>query len=208
MRVLRPMSCRAPTAPVLRVCDLSRSARKTVFGPRRGPDLDRIREKTTGAYLRRWLPDLVALAPDLKMPRVPLTGEDLDALMAFLMPQRGRQALPEAGRRDAIRGKALYGSSECGCCHWLVGESDHRVPARDSPIRKPEGGVGGSAGAGHGRSTGFKIWIWIKNIPEYFRPHDLLKGFQNYLMAFFPYPHSVLFNRNALGKRTGYERPF
>ncbi len=110
------------------------------FAPRRGPDLDRVGEKTTGAWLKRWLPDPAALAPDAKMPRVPLTGEDLDALVAFLMAQRGRQALPEAGRGDAIRGKALYGASECGRCHRLAGEGDDRAPALDragEKIRRP-----------------------------------------------------------------------
>ncbi|MCZ6632028.1 MAG: cbb3-type cytochrome c oxidase subunit II, partial [bacterium] len=64
------------------------------FANRRGPDLDRIGDKTHSAWLSRWLHDPETVLPNTRMPHIPLTTAERDTLVHFLMDQRGKTPLP------------------------------------------------------------------------------------------------------------------
>jgi cytochrome c oxidase subunit 2 len=49
-----------------------------------GPDLTRVGAKYPLAYFERWLRDPAAQRPSAHMPRLELSGEEIEALAAFL----------------------------------------------------------------------------------------------------------------------------
>lgn len=49
-----------------------------------GPALDGIGDRRDPDYLKRWLKDPLAVKPDSKMPKLPLSDADIEALVAFL----------------------------------------------------------------------------------------------------------------------------
>ena len=107
------------------------------FAERRGPDLDRIGEKTSSAWLRRWLEDPFAVAPTTRMPRVPLTFQEREQIVAFLMVQRRTgSGSPADGDGDPERGRAFYQEAGCPSCHRLGGEGGARGPALDGVKEK------------------------------------------------------------------------
>ena len=106
------------------------------FTARWGPDLDRIGEKTTEAWLRGWLEDPSAVLRDARMPRVPLREAEREALVAFLKMQEGKGELPVVARGNAFRGKAIYATAQCGVCHRLGGEGGDRAPDLDGAGEK------------------------------------------------------------------------
>ncbi|MFO0722298.1 MAG: c-type cytochrome [Myxococcota bacterium] len=55
-----------------------------------GPALDGIGDRRDGDYIRRWLHDPTAIKPDSKMPKLPLTEDQIQELSLFLSQQRGR----------------------------------------------------------------------------------------------------------------------
>lgn len=53
-------------------------------GGKIGPDLDGIGSRRDSAFIRAWLKDPVAIKPDSKMPKLPLSDNDITELTAFL----------------------------------------------------------------------------------------------------------------------------
>ncbi len=49
-----------------------------------GPILDGIGSRRDANFLRSWLMDPVAMKPDSKMPKLPLSNEEISELVAFL----------------------------------------------------------------------------------------------------------------------------
>jgi cytochrome c oxidase subunit 2 len=69
------------------------TVRGTLAGARTAPDLTHLASRRTLAAgtlpntpedLRRWLTDPQAIKPGTKMPRVPMSDDDLSALVAYL----------------------------------------------------------------------------------------------------------------------------
>ena len=102
------------------------------FSNRRGPDLDRIGEKTSLDWLLRWLENPAAISPNARMPRVPLSYPEKTEIAAFLSSLKPRDTLatgPGAGRPD--RGRDLYIEAGCPKCHLLGGEGGTLGPSLD-----------------------------------------------------------------------------
>jgi len=49
-----------------------------------GPPLDRVGDRLTDDYIRRWLVDPYSIKPDSSMPKLPLTEAEIDELGRFL----------------------------------------------------------------------------------------------------------------------------
>lgn len=49
-----------------------------------GPALDGVATRYDSDYLKRWLMDPLSVKPDSKMPKLPLSDEDLEALVTYL----------------------------------------------------------------------------------------------------------------------------
>jgi len=88
--------------------------------PRRGPDLDRIGDKTTARWLERWLHDPSSAVPGARMPMVPLTDDERQTLTAFLKEQTGSPGPLVSG--DLSQGRELYDELDCARCHPAEGE--------------------------------------------------------------------------------------
>lgn len=54
-----------------------------------GPALDGVGGRRDAAYIRSWLHDPMAVKPDAKMPKLPLSEGQIDELVAFLSQQKG-----------------------------------------------------------------------------------------------------------------------
>jgi len=54
-----------------------------------GPALDGVGSRYDAAYISRWLKDPIAVKPDSRMPKLPLTDGQIDELVAFLSHQKG-----------------------------------------------------------------------------------------------------------------------
>jgi len=53
-----------------------------------GPALDGVGARLDAAFIRHWLQDPIAVKPDSKMPKLPLTQGQIDELVAFLSQQK------------------------------------------------------------------------------------------------------------------------
>ncbi|MFO0675308.1 MAG: c-type cytochrome [Polyangiaceae bacterium] len=53
-----------------------------------GPALDLVGDRRDAAYIGRWLKDPMAVKPDSKMPKLPLSDDQVDELVAFLSQQK------------------------------------------------------------------------------------------------------------------------
>lgn len=53
-----------------------------------GPALDAVGDRRDAAYIERWLHDPPAMKPDSKMPKLPLSNEQIRELVAFLSQQK------------------------------------------------------------------------------------------------------------------------
>jgi nitric oxide reductase subunit C len=53
-----------------------------------GPVLDGVGSRRDAAYIQSWLQDPMAVKPDAKMPKLPLTPGQIDELVAFLSQQK------------------------------------------------------------------------------------------------------------------------
>jgi nitric oxide reductase subunit C len=54
-----------------------------------GPALDGVGSRRDAAYIAHWLRDPIAMKPDARMPKLPLTDGQIDELVAFLSQQKG-----------------------------------------------------------------------------------------------------------------------
>lgn len=91
-----------------------------------GPILNRLGNRRSEDWLRRWLTDPQQVKPGTKMPRFPFTGEEYELTVAHLTAMRtevdiagilGRPNLDEAGR-----GAALFEAIDCYACHRIGDE--------------------------------------------------------------------------------------
>ena len=109
------------------------------FGDRRGPDLDRIGEKTTGGWLAHWLADPRAFDSEAQMAQVPLAEGERADVIAFLMAQKGGDLpVPEGGNVE--KGRMLFEAAQCRSCHRLAGAGRDVGPDLDrvgEKIRAP-----------------------------------------------------------------------
>jgi len=53
-------------------------------GGKIGPALDGVGNKYNRAYLKKWLTNPQAVKPGTKMPKLPLTPQQIDELVAYL----------------------------------------------------------------------------------------------------------------------------
>ena len=100
------------------------------FSNRRGPDLDRIGEKTSSDWLLRWLENPLAISPNARMPRVPLSPPEKTQIAGFLSSLKSQDPFAtghRAGRPD--RGRELYIEAGCPKCHLLDGEGGTLGPS-------------------------------------------------------------------------------
>jgi cytochrome c oxidase cbb3-type subunit 3 len=112
-----------------------------------GPDLSRVGERRSPAYIRRMVSDPAGTVPGTIMPKVPMAGATRELIVAFLTRGRrdsgpavqatgpdagvdGRSALP---REAAADGPALY-ARYCATCHGAQGGGDG-PNARNLPVR-------------------------------------------------------------------------
>ena len=63
-----------------------------------GPALDGIGDRRDEAFIARWLKDPVAVKADSKMPKLPLSDSDIQALAKFLSSIKNRQSKAEAAQ--------------------------------------------------------------------------------------------------------------
>ena len=61
------------------------------IGGKVGPALDEVATKYDADYLKRWLTDPQAVKPGTTMPKLPLTDEQIGALVDYLQTLRGNQ---------------------------------------------------------------------------------------------------------------------
>ena len=103
------------------------------FIQQRGPLLDAIAHKVSPDWLNSWLENPFAYLPASKMPRVELTLQERDALVAFLCslaPDRLLSARP-ALEPDPYNGGELFVALACQQCHRVGGEGGPAGPALD-----------------------------------------------------------------------------
>lgn len=99
----------------------------------RGPLLGAIAHKVSPHWLRSWLEDPFAYLPASQMPRVELTSQERDALVAFLCSLAPDRRLPErpALEPDPYSGGELFVALACQQCHRIGGEGGQAGPALD-----------------------------------------------------------------------------
>lgn len=97
------------------------------------PDLNGLSQKTHPAWLRAWLKSPKILRPATWMPDFHLSGDEIEALVAFLweLPPTPSQSLgvePEPPPGDAARGATLFRESRCVSCHTVEGRGNGSAP--------------------------------------------------------------------------------
>lgn len=63
-----------------------------------GPALDGIGGRRDEAFLKKWLNDPFAIKADSKMPKLPLSEEDINSLVKFLLSLKDRQSTAEVAQ--------------------------------------------------------------------------------------------------------------
>ncbi len=98
-----------------------------------GEALDSVGDKSSRAWLVRWLTNPNQVRPGTKMPRFRLSDADTDQLATFLLSLR-REGLPAAdplNEGDPEAGRSLFGQARCTTCHSLKGKGGTLGPALD-----------------------------------------------------------------------------
>ena len=97
----------------------------------RGPDLDRVGEKTTSVWLARWLANPAQVHPNTPMPRVILSKDETASIIALLTTQK-IAPVPAVDRRgDPDAGRDLFEVSQCSSCHKWGNKGVDVGPALD-----------------------------------------------------------------------------
>ncbi len=99
------------------------------------PNLGRIAEKTTAAWIERWLTDPRGYSPTARMPRLRLTAAEAAAVASALERQGRQRPSPDRALREALsspsviaEGKRLIRRLGCFGCHVIPGmEGESRV---------------------------------------------------------------------------------
>lgn len=92
-----------------------------------GPDLSRVGEKASAAWLAAWLTDPAALSPHTRMPNLRLSAAERNALVAFLVSRRRPNAAaatprwPAADKALIDTGKKTIRKYGCYGCHQIPG---------------------------------------------------------------------------------------
>lgn len=106
----------------------------TIFGNGSyfAPDLTKTVEKKPASYLKKFLMDPKATNPKASMPKLGITSEEADSLIAFLdwsskvdtngwPPKPILASAAGAGGRELTDGEQLYQKHGCSACHAING---------------------------------------------------------------------------------------
>lgn len=145
-----------------RRCNACHSSRHVTVAPPRAPPLDRLKEKTSEAFVVAWLRDPQHDRPGTRMPSFwpepgPLREREPVAIAAFLgSVSKSEELKSEEG--DAAQGEALFNNLGCRGCHALSLPHPRGVEGvpETSNYGPPLDGIGA-------RAT--KAWLthWLKN---------------------------------------------
>jgi len=98
----------------------------------RGPALASIGYKVRPEWLGPWLTDPKSYLPHSKMGRFRLAPDEIAALQAFLLSQRGQVPLDSTAidwkKADTAKGRALFGEARCVSCHAVNGRGGTMGP--------------------------------------------------------------------------------
>jgi len=92
--------------------------------------LDGLAEKTSRAWLRKWLASPVEVSETARMPDFELSPDQIDALVAYLwaQPELTKPAIQTIGEGEYSRGKKLFRESRCITCHTVDGRGNGSAP--------------------------------------------------------------------------------
>jgi nitric oxide reductase subunit C len=93
------------------------------------PDMTKVVERKPKSYLRRFLLDPRAVKPGAAMPKLGITEDEVDDLLAFLewiskVDTNGwppKPILAVATGRPASKGQVLFQQHNCNACHQIMG---------------------------------------------------------------------------------------
>ncbi len=93
------------------------------------PDMTKVTERKPKEYLRRFILDPKAIKAEAAMPKLGVTEEEVDNLLAFLdwiskVDTNGwppKPILAVATGKTATRGQALFQQYDCFACHQITG---------------------------------------------------------------------------------------
>jgi nitric oxide reductase subunit C len=82
-----------------------------------GPELTQVAYQRDAAWLTAWLADPQKVKPGTVMPKLPLTPEESEAVIAYLLS--AKRAIPAA---DSTNGEKLFADYTCNSCHRIHGK--------------------------------------------------------------------------------------
>lgn len=94
-----------------------------------GPALDHAGDRLTRTWTERFLQDPAGS----RMPGIPLSDDEREALTDLLMSLRRPGGFPAARAGDAASGKKIYQERRCGLCHEVEGRPEPRLA--DAPAK-------------------------------------------------------------------------
>lgn len=139
-----------------------------------GPTLKNVVHKANKEWLKKWIDNPSAMIPNARMPRLKLSSEDIDAVLAYLesiadssFPKQEWDAGllkaeddmtdEEYDKMDTLvsGGKAIWGRARCNICHPVKGKGGAV-------------GVGPDLGALADKVNRDWLYLWIKEPRGYF----------------------------------------
>ena len=121
----------------------------TIFGNGSyfAPDMTKVAEKKPKEYLKKWLMDPKAVNPKASMPKLGISSEEADKLLAFLEwtskvdtngwpPKPILATAAGVGGQELSEGQKLYRSLGCSACHMMNGIGGTTAPELTNVRRK------------------------------------------------------------------------